>query len=453
MIRLAVLEQTVQELSWLFAQSAPREQGAFCLLREGKGELGFRLLATDLLLPPPEAWERQEKGILRPRAKWISAAISCAVRSRAGLLFVHSHPDPRHPVGLSPIDMESFEALARCLAPTLDGPFAAAVAHPQGWAGVVWSGTTVTPVGRVFKVGRTLQFLSPLELAQDSDLDHRQRNALGVIHDRLRNLTLSLVGCGGVGSPLAEQLVRMGVEGLVLMDCKHLDKPSHVRRVFGSKLSDLQAPQPPLKVDVLGGHLEGLGLGVPVTRIHGDVRTEKVFRNLLDTNIVVIATDNHASRALVNDLASTYLLPVIDIGVRVGSKEGNLLSGLLAEVRILTPTTPCLWCRQSINAHVIRAENLPAAERERLAQEGYLVGAAQSPEPSVVGLTVFGSGLATCALLTTLSEEGEVAPSGYWVDGFLGDSSELKPMEPIPGCRCRNQIGLGDSAAPPFWSE
>jgi len=283
-------------------------------------------------------------------------------------------------------------------------------------------------------------------------LDDRQRDALAVVHDRLRNLTVVLVGCGGVGSPIAEQLVRMGVGSLMIADCQRLDTPSNVRRVFGSKLSDVQAPESPLKIDVVGRHLEGLLLGVPVLRIYGDVRCEEPFRHLLDADIVMIATDNHSSRAVVNDLASTYLLPVIDIGVRAGSKQNNLLSGLVAEVRVLTPTTPCLWCRKSIDGQVIRRENLPKEERLRLEQEGYLAGAAGSPEPSVVALTVLGSGLATCALLTTLSEEGEVAPSGYWVDGFLGDSHELDPKEPVSGCRCRTQIGLGDLAPPPFFT-
>jgi hypothetical protein len=243
----------------------------------------------------------------------------------------------------------------------------------------------------------------------------------------------------------------MGVNGLTVIDRERLDTPSNVRRNFGSTLADLKSPVPPTKVDAIGRHLNSLELGVPVARITGDVRTEQVFRTLLDTDIVIVATDNHSSRALVNDLASTYLLPVIDIGVRVGSRDNKFLSGLVAEVRILTPTTPCLWCRQSINGQVIRAENLPEDERKKLGAEGYLVGTAQEPEPSVVALTVLGSGLAACALLTMLSEEGEVAPSGYWLDGFLGDSGETGPKEPVPGCRCRTQLGSGDSSPRPFW--
>src|SRR5262249_38062163 len=138
------------------------------------------------------------------------------------------------------------------------------------------------------------------------------------------------------------------------------------------------------------------------------------------------------------------------LGVRVGSKKNGNLSGLLAEVRILTPTTPCLWCRATINADVIRAENLPEAERRKLEREGYVVQGVGEPAPSVTALTVMGSGLATSALLALLSDEGEAAPSGYWVDAFLGDSAEIGPKIPVTGCRCQKRIGLGDIAAPPL---
>jgi 5-methylcytosine-specific restriction enzyme A len=47
----------------------------------------------------------------------------------------------------------------------------------------------------------------------------------------------------------------------------------------------------------------------------------------LDADVIIMAINNHGSRAIVNDLAATYLLPFIDVGVRVGSKEKHLLSG------------------------------------------------------------------------------------------------------------------------------
>ncbi|MFB3062016.1 MAG: ThiF family adenylyltransferase, partial [Candidatus Binatia bacterium] len=408
----------------------------------------IRLLATEALTPPPDAWECQETAMLRPSARFVSAAVSRAITSGAGLMFVHSHPDPRFPVELSQVDLSSFQSLAATLAPMLDGPFAAAVVHPHGWAGVIWQDSQVTAIDRILEIGRTIRFLSPISYMNTSPLDDRQADALGIVHDIVRKLSVGVVGVGGLGSPIAEQLFRMGVDELFVIDHDLLDTESNVRRDFGAKLSDLGKNK--LKVDVVGDHLDEIGLGVKVRRIAGDVREEEVFRHLLDADVVLNATDTHGSRAIVNELASTYLLPVIDVGVRVGAKSDNRLSALVAEVRVLTSSTPCLWCRGTISPEVIRAENLPYEEREQLEGEGYVVQGVGDPVPSVVALTVLGSGLATTALLSLLSEEGDVAPSGYIVDGFLGDSLVIGPGEPKADCRCHRQLGLGDSSPPPF---
>jgi len=449
MIRLAILRESTETLKNHFERNAPLEAGAFCLLREGRGTSGVRLLVTEVLPPIPEAWEIQGEGILRPSAQWISAAIGRAITERAGLLFVHSHPDAAFPSDLSRIDRSAFEALAATIAPMMEGPFAAAVVHPEGWSGVLWREEGLHPIERIVSVGRNLEFLSPLGKTDDSPLDCRQRGALGIVQDRLRALTVAVVGCGGLGSVMAEQLARMGVGELILVDNDRLDTPSNVRRVFGSVAADLAATVPLNKVDVVGRYLDQMGLDVPVRRINGDVRMERTFRTLLDADLVLIGTDTHGSRAVVNDLASTYLLPVIDVGVRVADR-GGLLCGLVAELRVLTPPTPCLWCRGTLNGNVIRAENLPEHERDGLAREGYVVGGIGAPEPSVISLTVLGSGLATCAMLAMLAEEGEVLSSGYVVDGFFGDAHEMGPDEPVANCRCREHLGRGDTAVPPF---
>lgn len=450
MIRLAIPPDVVEAITRHFARYAPLEAGAFCLLRHGQGSRDLRLLATAMSPLEAENCELQGDGVLRPTAQSISAAVSRAISAHAGLLFVHSHPDSAFPLGLSAVDREAFNALASTLAPMLDGPFGAVVVHPHGWSGVLWTGGTLRPIERILGVGRSLQFLSPVAVTPDSPLDTRQQDALGRVHNKLRILTVAIVGCGGLGSPMAEQLTRMGVGELILVDHDRLDTPSNIRRVFGSTMADLQKDPSPPKVEIVGNHLDRIGLGVPIRRVFGDVRTEVVFRTLLDADVVLCGADTHGSRAVLNDLASAYLLPVIDVGVRVGTKTGGVLTGLLAEVRVLTPTTPCLWCRRIIDGDVIRAENLPDAERTQLKREGYVLGGVGDPAPSVIALTVLGSGLATCALLAILSDEGEVASDGYWVDGFLGDARDFVVREPDPFCRCRSIRGQGDAASPVF---
>jgi molybdopterin/thiamine biosynthesis adenylyltransferase len=195
----------------------------------------------------------------------------------------------------------------------------------------------------------------------------------------------------------------------------------------------------------VGGPLDTLNLGRRVCRIPWDVRTECAARELLDCDVVFCTTDTHSSRAVLVDLAYAYGLPVLDVGVRAGARAGAL-AGLAAEVRVLTPATPCLWCRDAISADIVREELLPQEQREQLRREGYLVGIHGAPEPSVIALTMLGAGLVTCALLAVISPDGQDAPVGYVVDGFFGDAHLVGPAAPIGDCWCRQVAWLGDDA-------
>lgn len=454
MNRLVVHEDARVSAEDQLARNAPLEDGCFMLLREAVGARGRRLIATDVLLPPEDGWEVQEHDQLRPSARWISSVISRAINAEAGLLFIHSHPDPDFPPGFSRVDESALVDLAKTIGPILDGPFAAAIVHPQGWVAKLASVTGFEEIDQVWASGRTLRLVSPTPIrvrqTTDAEVDARQRDALGVVHDIIRDLRIGVVGAGGLGSPMAEHVTRMGAAEVILVEHDVLDTPSNVRRVSGSTARDLNRTVPPPKVDVVGDHLDAIGLAGRIRRVNADVREERAFRELLDCDVVLCGTDTHGSRAVVNDLASAYLLPIIDVGVRAGSKKSGSLAALTAEVRVLTPVTPCLWCRCSISADVIRAENLPPEQQERLKREGYLPGGVGEPAPSIIALTALGASLATCALLAILSTEGEVAPSGFIVDGFLAYAMETEPLEPKPDCICRRKLGMADAGAPPF---
>lgn len=447
MIRLVIPDAVRAQVAAHLRGSAPAEEGCFCLLRSGRGIEGLRLLVSDVLLPPDDAWDDQHPDMLTPSARWMSEVISSAQAARCGLLFLHSHPDPDHPAGFSRPDRIALEGLGPVMTDLLDGPFAAAIMHPEGWIGAVVEEHGLQPIDRVQSLGRTLLAIDPPEpsVRRADPLDARQADALGEAHHLLRSLHVGVVGAGGLGSPADEVLARLGVARLTIINPEPLDTPSNARRIFGSTAADLRAAVPPPKVDVVGRHLDTIDLGSTVVRFAADVRTEGPFRALLDCDVVLGTTDDHSSRAILCDLAYAYGVPVIDVGVRAGARA-NALNALAAEVRVLTPTTPCLWCREVISADVVREELLPPAQREKLRREGYLVGSAGQPEPSVVPLTVLGAGLATCALLALVSPDGQDAPSGYLVDGFFGDARPVGPTDPVDGCWCRTISWLGDDA-------
>ena len=446
MIRLTLSEKDVTAVEDAFSDASPNEAGAFFLIRGEPSPLGLRLVASEPYFPGDNEWDHVGPHNLQPSARLLSAMISRSHAKSAGLLFVHSHPDSRHPTSFSDVDDSALRSLAEVIPALLDGPFAAAVWGPNGWSARAFQQGMWTIVERITSSGSGLRILESSDRQVLDQLDDRQSRALGTMNGHLRALDVAVVGCGGLGSPLVETLVRMGVRRVVLVDHDLIDDPSNVRRVFGSRAEDVGTTPYPSKVSVVSRHVNSLGLDTEISDICGDIRHPEVFANLLDVDVVMCATDSHSSRAVIDAAAYAFHLPVIDCGVRVGQKRDGGLAGLVSEIRISAPGLPCLWCRGTLSADLIRAENLPVDDRAALEKEGYVVGVA-GVEPSVTALTVMGAGMMASALLGLMSGVSRSLPSSYILDGMLGDAIDTSKAANInPACICGTRLSQGYNA-------
>ena len=277
---------------------------------------------------------------------------------------------------------------ARMIVPTLDRPFLSLVWTPSDISGWFFETADAEPelTDTVEALGRRRRRVLHRagNAPNDEAIDDRQRRALGLpLNTSVREMSVAIVGLGGTGSPLGEILARMGVAGMTLIDPDVIDTPSNLRRISGSAFDDLAAQTP--KATVAARHLNELHLVERLDPIQGDVRAEEVARTLIDADLVLSTTDTHSSRALVNQIAVQYYVPVIDVGVRVGIATDGSISGMPVDIRILLPDEACLWCRGILDARRIRDENLPPEEHERLEAEGYVQGDA-GPQPSLMGV-------------------------------------------------------------------
>ena len=334
--------------------------------------------------------------------------IGAAIEARTGLAFVHSHPGSNHPPTLSAIDRETSVEWSRSITPTIDGPFASLVWSPRGMTGLVFRASDPTKPIRLERLeslgGGGIESLHAVNEQVDSDrrLDDRQIRALSALgNQRIRDLVVGVVGAGGTGSPLAEQLVRTGIAEVLLIDPDVIDHESNLRRVVGSHASDVAACR--TKVEVVGRHLRSIGLGSTIIEVPHDAREESVVRSLLDCDIVISTTDTQSSRALLNQVSYQYWLPIIDVGVRVGTKKNGAISGMPVEIRLLLPDNGCLWCRRGVlDSQAIYEENLSAEDRRQLAAEGYVQGL-DGPQPSLTALNYLASSVAVVTLVRIYS--------------------------------------------------
>ena len=88
----------------------------------------------------------------------------------------------------------------------------------------------------------------------------RQIRAFGQdIQKQLKRMIVGVVGLGGTGSAITEQLIRLGVGELLIADKQRFEK-SNVNRVYGSKVSD----DDKYKTEILKRLADDIGLGTKV---------------------------------------------------------------------------------------------------------------------------------------------------------------------------------------------
>ena len=249
------------------------------------------------------------------------------------MIKVHSHPS-----GCTAFSATDDEGDAR-LFPMIRGCVEADIAHgsvvmlPDGvmFGRVLRSGGSFEPIDCISVAGDDLRFWyadSGGEGLPDFAASHAQVFAEATI-ERMRRLSIAVVGASGTGSPVIEQLQRLNVGELVVVDDDHMEE-HNVIRVLNSTMQD--ADEERLKVDVQADAIEQVGLGTRVIRIGRNLWDPEVVRTVAQCDVLFGCMDSVDGRYLLNSLASYYTLPYFDIGVRLQAVPSGPRKGQIHEV-------------------------------------------------------------------------------------------------------------------------
>jgi molybdopterin/thiamine biosynthesis adenylyltransferase len=285
------------------------------------------------------------------------------------------------------------------------------------------------------------------EPISDAPLEYFDRQARAFTADLqpiLKRLHIGIVGVGGTGSAVCEQLIRLGVGKLTIIDGGTFEK-SNVNRVYGSTVFDEKLP----KVNILARLAATVGLGTEMEFVQGHLSFRSVTRRLLDCDIIFGCTDDEWGRSILNRLALQYYIPVFDMGVNIDTDQDKILS-IQGRVTTLLPGAACLYCRKRISSDRVRAESIAATNPEeaaRLRKEGYLVNI-DEPAPSVVSFTTGIAAMAVSEFLHRLTGfQGSDRKSTEVI--YLFDQSRIRTNStaPSPDCLCADvtKWGTGDT--------
>ncbi len=445
-VTLALTEPTWRELtSWLGQRD---EVAGVLTARVISDTAGTTLLGRQLTPAPTGAYlDRRRDGLALRSSGWVPA-VRRSHADDAMALFVHTHPCGR----------AQFSRADDTVDELLSGPFTQLAGVPR-YGSLVLAGSEGRPsfAGRTWPAGGPRSPIDQLRIVGDrltiigaEDVDDevhgsfdRQVRMLGAAGQRrLARLRVGIVGAGGTGSAVAEQLVRLGAGTLVVVD-DDVVTPTTIARGYGSSLADAGRP----KVDVIAELASRVGLGTVIEAVHGNLRSVAVAQRLRHCDVVFSCVDGHAARVVLNRWAYAHLAPVIDVGVLVSSDAGRV-TGVDGRVTWLSPGAACLLCRERIDASLAYAESLSPEERTALTRQGY-APALEEPQPSVVTYTSLVASYATTELLHRLFGLADPAPTEMIVR-MADRSVRLNRRGPRPGCSCTQPALVGRGLRPPY---
>lgn len=359
----------------------------------------------------------------------------------AALVFVHSHPEGI--AEFSPQDDREEPALMRFFGQRVPGKThgSLVISGPASARGRVWTGEGWLPASCVRVLGQRFRFLMAKAGAPQLWFD-RQVQAFGPeMQALIGDLHVGIVGCGGTGSAVAEQLCRLGIGTLSLFDGDVLEG-TNVTRVYGARMDEVSRN----KAACLGEHLGRIGLGTQIRVFDRHILEEAVARNLRECDVVFGCTDVESPRALLVNLALHYLIPVFDIGVKISSREG-VIEDITGRVTTLIPGAACLLCRGRITPERIHFEQLSPEAKAARQRDGY-APELETRDPAVVSFTTAIAAQAVNELLHRLTgfmgtERAATEVLVRFHAGHVGKNS----MPPSARCLCADsrQWGRGDS--------
>jgi molybdopterin/thiamine biosynthesis adenylyltransferase len=270
------------------------------------------------------------------------------------------------------------------------------------------------PVHAVRVVGDSWRLLLSASADAPPPVFDRQVRAFGKDGQHLLSqLHVGVVGAGGTGSAVCEQLIRLGVGEITVIDDDVInDDGSNVTRIWGSTMSDIGTP----KVSIVDRTATNVGLNTTINAIAGTINDEEPARALRHCDVVLGCTDDNRGRLTLSRLAVWYLIPVIDMGVKLSSSEGTV-TNIDGRITVVHHATGCLMCRGRIDHDVLRSEALPPQERNALVAESYAVGLAER-DPAVVAYTTAVAALAVSEMLNRLLGLDVEHPSSEFVVRF-----------------------------------
>ena len=288
---------------------------------------------------------------------------------------------------------------------------------------------------------------SALASCEDNPRQRRTIETWGAGTQRhIESLRIGIVGLGSVGALVAEALARMGVCEITLIDpdaieLHNLDRLLHADRSSVGELKVSRARTEALR--------SSTARNVQILAIAAGVQHENAYREALDCDLIISCVDRPVARDVLNYVATSHLVPVIDGGVAVELQPdtGDFESARWRS-HLIAPGHACIRCTGQYTSSEVLQE-LDGS----LDDSSYIANL--PPELRPRNQNVFPFSLGSASMQVNLMVRYLIAED-WWPTvsrqeyRFIAARTQAVTTECQPNCSFRERVARGDMCSPSY---
>ena len=401
---------------------------------------GWRLILREVHVAPPDAYEERTEYSVKLSPSFGLPYERRARENQWSIVYCHTHPHQLNSANFSPIDDAAEVLLAQYANARSPGVPHGALLLSANTLVARRLGTHETM--SVVEVGSSFDVLSdPPDETRLTKIFDRQVRAFGIDGQRrLRKMRIGIVGLGGTGSLVAQQLAHLGVTSFILVDPDCIEV-TNLNRTVGALPSDVGRST---KIAVSERLILGLQPDAQVLALAENVVDQGVGRRVAEADLVFCCTDSQASRHILNQVAYQYLVPVIDLGVAIDAADEQNVR-FAGHVTTLAPGLPCLWCIGNLDPKIVREESMNDEQRTA---DPYFTAGRGAIQPAVISINGTIASLSVTMFLSMVT--GIPSEARYVI--YDGNRSRVSAVTALsdPACNFCSEVStaLGGDAYP-----
>lgn len=452
MNRLKISGEHYKKLQKHLFPGDDKEAVALALCGRSIYEGNHTLCVQEILLIPYELCFERRGDFVHWPTDLINPLLEKSLGKKLAIVKIHSHPGVSEE-GLfyehfSEIDNESDNLLFKSIHAWLDDdlPHASCIMLPDKRIfGRFFNVKLETEkIHQVSVIGSNIEIWNYSDDSNQMNEDAQIRNMQTFGEKTIRTLNklkIGVVGCSGTGSPTIEQLKRLGVGELVLIDPDFVDF-LNLNRILGSTIEDAKSKEK--KVNIMKRSINEVGLGTKVTSYCSHILTNETVKALAECDILFGCVDGAEGRHVLNLISSYYIIPLFDMGVKLDADGQGGINGIYGSVHYIQPNGSSLLSRGQYNIEALKSEGIKRTNNEEFERNKYLAEVIKS-SPAVISINMQVSAIAINDFLARIHPYRNI--SNEDIDAVRVLFSDCSTYPEILNETCpvfNNYVGKGD---------